>query len=119
MKQLLLKLDPLIWFVFGQGLLIGTILLTPWVLVVGLLVPLGVVPADAVSFERMHELGAHWIGRLLLLALVVLPVWKGAHHLRHLSLDHGGASRDTAVAVVLYAVAGLATILAVAAVVRL
>ncbi len=28
MKTLLLKLEPLIWFMFGQGILIGTILLT-------------------------------------------------------------------------------------------
>ena len=33
MKTLLLKLEPLIWFMFGQGILIGTILLTGWILV--------------------------------------------------------------------------------------
>ena len=43
MKQLLLRLEPLIWLLFGQGILIGTILLTGWVLVVGLLAPLELV----------------------------------------------------------------------------
>ena len=44
MKHWLLRLEPVIWLLFGQGILLGTILLTGWVLVVGLLVPLGVVP---------------------------------------------------------------------------
>ena len=36
MRTLLLKLEPLIWFMFGQGIMIGTMLLTGWILVVGL-----------------------------------------------------------------------------------
>ena len=41
MKHLLLKLEPMIWFMFGQGILIGTILLTGWVAIVGLAIPMG------------------------------------------------------------------------------
>ena len=41
MKQLLLKLEPIIWLLFGAGLSIGTMLLTGFVLVVGLAIPLG------------------------------------------------------------------------------
>ena len=47
MKHLLLKLEPLIWFMFGQGIMLGTILLTGWILVIGLAIPLGLVPAEA------------------------------------------------------------------------
>ena len=36
MKHLLLRLEPLIWLLFGQGILLGTMLLTGWILVVGL-----------------------------------------------------------------------------------
>ena len=53
MKALLLKLEPLIWFMFGQGILIGTILLTAWLLVVGLAIPMGIVDADAP--ESIHH----------------------------------------------------------------
>ncbi len=58
MKHPLLKLEPLIWLLFGQGILLGTVLLTPWVLVVGLAIPLGIVPADAVSFERATRMAS-------------------------------------------------------------
>ncbi len=117
MKQLLLKLEPLIWFVFGQGILVGTILLTAWVLVVGVAAPLGIV--DPLDYERSRELGANLIGRLLLFALIALPLWKGAHHMRHVFLDMGGGERDAAVAPLLYALAGLGSLLALVAVIRL
>jgi fumarate reductase subunit D len=119
MKSLLLRLEPIIWLLFGQGILIGTILLTGWVLVVGLLVPLGIAPSDALAFERAHRLAANPIGRLLLLAIAALPLWKGAHHIRSLSIDFGGAGRDAAVAAVVYGIAALGSLLAIVAVVRL
>ena len=119
MKHLLLRLEPLIWLLFGLGILIGTILLTGWLLVVGVLAPLGMVSEGALAFERAHRLAAHPIGRLLLLALIALPLWKGAHHLRALSLDSGGFARDPAVATLLYALALIGSALAVVAVIRL
>jgi len=110
---------PIIWLLFGQGILIGTILLTGWVLVVGLLVPLGIAPADALGFERAHRLAANPIGRLVLLAIAALPLWKGAHHLRSLAIDFGGAHRDALVAGALYGVAAVGSLLALAAVLQI
>jgi fumarate reductase subunit D len=119
MKPLLLRLEPLIWLLFGQGILIGTILLTGWVLVVGLLAPLGLVPEGALAFERAHRLAAHPLGRLVLLAIAALPLWKGAHHVRSLVIDFGGAHRDAAAATLLYGIAAVGSLLAIVAVVRL
>ena len=119
MKHLLLKLEPLIWLLFGQGILIGTMLLTGWILVVGLGVPLGVVSADALSYERAHALASNPLGRLFLLALLALPLWKGAHHVRSLSIDYGGLSRDAVMATGLYAIAAAGSLAAIVAVVRL
>jgi fumarate reductase subunit D len=119
MKHLLLKLEPIIWLLFGQGILIGTILLTGWLLVVGLAMPLGLASADALAYPRAHELGANIIGRLLLAALIVLPLWKGAHHIRSLSLDFGGANRDSAVSALVYGIAVAGSVLGVVAVIRL
>jgi fumarate reductase subunit D len=119
MKHLLLRLEPIVWLLFGNGILIGTILLTGWLLVVGVAAPLGWVSADALAFERAHRLGGSLIGRLLLLALIALPLWKGAHHLRSLSIDFGGGSRDPAVASLLYGLALLGSALGILAVIRL
>jgi len=117
MKSLLLKLEPLIWFLFGQGILIGSILLTAWILVLGIAAPLGVVPA--LSYENAHALGSNLIGRLVLFAVIALPLWKGAHHTRHVFIDAGGGDRDASVAPVLYAIASVGSLLALVAVIRL
>ncbi|MBW2691753.1 MAG: hypothetical protein JRE57_03840 [Deltaproteobacteria bacterium] len=83
MKHPLLKLEPLIWLLFGQGILLGTVLLTPWVLVVGLAIPLGIVPEDALSYERATMLASHIFGRLILFGLIVrTPHAPHLHRLR-------------------------------------
>ncbi|MDH3212885.1 MAG: hypothetical protein OEM05_10405 [Myxococcales bacterium] len=117
MKRLLLKVEPILWLLFGQGILIGTLLLTGWVLVLGIAAPLGVV--DPISYARAHDLGASLIGRLVLLALIALPLWKGAHHMRHVFIDTGGGDRDATVAPLLYLLAAAGSLVAILAVVRL
>ena len=119
MKELLLRFEPVIWLLFGQGILVGTILLTGWVIAVGLLAPMGLVSADALSYERAYGLASNIVGRLILLALIALPLWKGAHHLRSLSIDMGGGDRDGAVGSVLYLIAAVGSVAAILAVVRL
>jgi fumarate reductase subunit D len=49
----------------------------------------------------------------------VLPLWKGAHHVRSVSVDFHGGDRDTAVGAVLYLIASIGSIVALIAVVRL
>ena len=119
MKHLLLKLEPIIWLLFGQGILIGTILLTGWIAVVGLAIPMGIVDGDALNYERALMLGGNLIGKLLLAALCVLPLWKGVHHIRSLLIDFGGAERDAAVATLLYLIASVGSVIGIVAVVRL
>lgn len=119
MKSLLLRLEPVIWLLFGQGILIGTILMTGWLLIVGVAVPIGLVPPEGLEFERARALGSSFIGRVVLAALIALPLWKGAHHTRHLFLDAGGHDRDVIVAPLLYGLATVGSVLAILAVVRL
>ena len=125
MRAFLLKIEPLIWLMFGQGILIGTMLLTGWILVVGLLIPLGMVDAGALSYDRAHLLATASlfcfipVGKLILAALLVLPLWKGAHHVRSLHVDFGGAERDGIVGTLLYGVALVGSIVGILTVVTL
>jgi len=124
MKSVLLRIEPVIWLLFGQGILIGTILLTAWLLVVGILNPLGMVSPDALAYSRAYALATASpfgipIGQLILLAILVLPLWKGAHHVRSLAVDFWGGDHDAAVGSVLYAIAAVGTVLGIIAVVRL
>lgn len=119
MKTLMLKLEPVIWGLFGAGMLAGVLLFPAWLLVGALAAPLGLAPAEALGYERALALAGSLPGRLLLAAAIVLPLWAGAHHLRHLAIDFGGIARDGWVGPLLYAVALVGSVLAVVAVVRL
>lgn len=124
MKTLLLKLEPLIWFMFGQGIMIGTMLLTGWILVLGILMPLGIVDPSNLNYARAYELATASllgipIAKLLLAALLVLPLWKGAHHVRSLLIDFGGGERDGLVGTVLYLIATVGTVMGIGVVVGL
>lgn len=124
MRAFLLKIEPLIWLLFGQGILIGTILLTGWILVVGLLIPMGIVDASALAYDRAYSLATAKviglpIGKLVLAALLVLPLWKGAHHVRSLHVDFGGAERDGLVGGLLYGIALAGSVVGIVAVVGL
>lgn len=116
MRTLLLRLEPVIWLLFGGGIMVGTILLPGYLLTVGLGGPLGMLPDGALDYERAHALAVHPVGRALLLAIIVLPLWKGAHHTRSLMADWLGHGADGVVGSLLYAIAVLGSVLGIAAV---
>jgi len=124
MRTILLKLEPLIWFMFGQGIMIGTMLLTGWILVVGILMPLGIVDPINLNYMRAKELATGSvlglpIAQLVLAALLVLPLWKGAHHVRSLLIDFGGGERDGLVGTILYLIAIVGSGMGISAVIAL
>ena len=88
-----------------------------------LLVPMGIVDASALSYERAHGLASHWtfgilpLGKLFLAALLILPLWKGAHHVRSLLIDLGGGKRDGVVGSLLYGLALVGSVMALIGVV--
>lgn len=119
MRTLLLKLEPVVWALFGAGMFVAGLLYPAFLLVATLAQPLGVLSADALSFERAHALAAHPIGRVVLVAAIALPLWAGAHHVRHVAIDLGGIARDAWFGALCYALALAGSVLAVVAVARL
>ena len=100
-------------------MMVGALLYPAWLLVVGLAAPLNVLSPHALSYERMLGLASHPIGQLAFLVAIVLPLWAGAHQLRHLQIDLGGIARDGWFGALCYAVALAGSVAAVVAVVRL
>lgn len=119
MKTLLLRLEPVIWLLFGAGIMVGTLLLPGYLLTVGIAGPLGLLPEGALAFDRAHAIASNPIGRLVLLGLIALPLWKGAHHLRALFADWLGHGPDGAIGSLLYAVAAVGSLLGIYAVLSL
>jgi fumarate reductase subunit D len=119
MRKLLLMLEPPIWALFGAGMMVAALLYPGWLLMMGLAEPLGVLSPDALSYERALGLAAHPIGRLVLAAAIALPLWGGAHHVRHVAIDFGGIARDGWFGSLCYGIALAGSVLAVVAVARL
>jgi fumarate reductase subunit D len=118
-RALLVRLEPLIWVLFGGGMMVTALAYPAWMLMFGLAQPLGVLSPDALSYERALALASHPLGRLVLVAVIALPMWAGAHHLRHVQIDFGGVARDGWFGSLCYAVALAGSVLAVLAVARL
>jgi fumarate reductase subunit D len=100
---------PIVWGPFAAG---GTLtaFLTPVLVALTLLAGLGYVP-DVLAYESLHAFAAHWLAKLVLIAVIFLSLWSVAHRLR-ITLYDVGVRADTGVAAVVYSVAGLASIAA-------
>jgi fumarate reductase subunit D len=118
MRRLLLVLEPIIWALFSAGMMVGGLLLPAWALVMGVAGPLGIA-SGATSYYQFFALASHPLARLVLLAAMALPLWGGAHHLRHLWLDFGGLRSDGLVGTLCYGGALVGSLVAIAAVARL
>ena len=119
MNTLLLRLKPVLFVLFGAGILVGTLLLPGYLLTIGIAGPLGLLPAGALSFERVHAIFSNPLGRLLLLGLVALPLLKGAYDTPALAVDLFGHHAYAPLASLLYAIAGVGSVLAILAVLAL
>lgn len=98
---------PIVWGPFAAG---GTItaFVTPVLILLTLLAALGHPPA-LLGYEKLHAFAANWLGKLVLLGIIVLSLWHAAHRLRVTMHDFGVRS-DTLVAIVVYLIAGLGSI---------
>jgi len=75
--------EPVWWSLFGAG---GTwfAMITPvTILVLGILVPLGVISPEAMSYERVADFATSIIGALFVIGTIALPMWHAMHRLHH------------------------------------
>jgi len=107
---------PVVWGLFAAG---GTLtaFLLPALIMLTLLAALGHVP-DALSYDKLHALAANGIGKLVLIAFVVLSLWHAAHRLR-VTLHDFGVRADALVAPSVYAVAACGTVATILYVARI
>ncbi len=76
--------EPVWWSLFGAG---GTwfAMLTPiTILIVGILVPLGILNSyDSMGYERMATFATSFWGALFIIGTIALPIWHAMHRVHH------------------------------------
>jgi fumarate reductase subunit D len=103
--------EPIFWSLFGAGGVLSALVGPALILVTGLLVPAGIwLPSDAMSFARMQAFAGHWLGKLVIVAVISLFLWHGMHRVYH-GLHDIGVHAGRGAMVVCYGVAFVATLL--------
>jgi fumarate reductase subunit D len=105
---------PIVWSLFAAGGTFAAFVTPVMILVTGMAITFGLLPVEALANERMLELVQNPIGKGFVFLAVFLPVWHAAHRLRITAHDFG-IRADTAVMVVCYGLAALATLVTLVA----
>ena len=97
-----------VWGLFAAG---GTVaaFLFPALIALFLLVAIGQVP-DGLQYGSLAGFVSGWFGKLLLFFVISLALWHSAHRLRVVFHDFG-VRKDKFVAMAVYLIAALGTIM--------
>ena len=84
--------EPIFWSLFGAGGVIVAFVLPVAIIVTGIAVPMGLFPAEVMSYERALAFAGNWMGKLSLLVIISLTLWHAVHRI-YLSLHDLGIQR--------------------------
>lgn len=105
------------WFLFAAGGTVLSFILPVMIFVTGIAPAIGLF-SDALAYETLSGFVGNWLIKLVVFGIVTLACWHAAHRLRVCAHDFG-IRADGALAVILYGLAGLGTLLTLIAVVRI
>lgn len=112
-------IEPLWWGLFGAGGFVAALLLPIHIVLFGWSIPIGGVPADAVTAHRLQALIGNPIVKLYLLVFISLPLFHWAHRFRYLVFDLGIHGARMPIAALCYGAAILGTVAAALTLLRL
>jgi fumarate reductase subunit D len=104
--------DPIFWSLFGAGGMLAALVGTALVFVTGIAVPLGIlVSHDLMRYPRMLGFAQHWLGKIIVFAVIALFLWHAACRIFHMLHDFG-VHATTAAKFVCYGLAFAASVAA-------
>lgn len=109
---------PIIWGLFAAGGTVSAFLVPVLILITCFAAPLGLLPADALSYERLTELTQHSFNKLVIFGVLFLVMWHAAHRMCITAHDLG-IRNDKLVMFVCYGLVAIGTLLLVLALLTL
>jgi fumarate reductase subunit D len=105
--------DPIFWSLFGAGGMLAALVGPALVFVTGIAVPLGIlVSHDLMRYQRMQGFAQHWLGKIIVFAVIALFLWHAACRIFHMLHDFG-VHATTATKFVCYGFAFAASVAAI------
>jgi succinate dehydrogenase subunit D len=105
---------PVIWSLFAAGGTYAALILPVLIFISGFAIVSGLLPAEALAYERVLGVAQNPLGKLVLFVTIFLPIWHAAHRLRITAHDFG-LRADGIVKTVCYGLAALGTLVAIIA----
>ena len=99
---------PIVWLPFAAGGIVAAFVM-PVLILLTILAGLGLV-AGVFSYANIHAFAASWFGKLILLGVIVMSLWHAAHRLR-ITLHDFGVRADNLVAIIVYVLAAIGSVL--------
>jgi fumarate reductase subunit D len=87
--------EPIFWSLFGAGGVLSALVAPILIFITGIIAPIGLwMPPQALEYSRVLAFAQHWLGKLLILAVISLFLFHAAHRIYHGLHDigvHAGA----------------------------
>lgn len=103
--------EPIFWSLFGAGGMLAALIGPALVFITGIAVPLGLLPAELMSYPDLLAFASHWGGKLALFAVISLFLWHAVHRIA-IMLHDLGVHAHTATKLVCYGAALAGTLIA-------
>jgi fumarate reductase subunit D len=104
--------EPIFWSLFGAGGMLSALIAPILVFITGIITPVGLwMPPQAFEYSRVLGFAQHWIGKLLLLAVISLFLFHAVHRIYH-GLHDLGVHAGTGAMVAAYGSALAGTLIA-------
>jgi len=102
---------PLIWILFAAGGTFSAFVTPVMIVITGLAISFGLLPAETLGYERMLAFVQNPFGKAIIFIVIFLPAWHAAHRLRITAHDFG-IRADTLVLTLCYGLTAIATVMA-------
>lgn len=104
--------EPLWWSLFSAGGMISALLFPALIVITGLLIPFGAVGDATLAYARVHGVLGHPLARLVLFAVIALPLFHWAHRFLFTMGELGLRRQRGALAYLCYGAAVVGTLVA-------